>query len=162
MKDSDICTLGKKYMKCGKYTIRSATLKTRDKTENKHKLMLCDKKQKLATTVLSDYDTALNLSHGRAYQKHKGYAKQLITCIIKKHPQAWLINTDGFTKQGHSSFQKIMEQNGFRLIDWRWSGAGGYARAMRQDIIDKIVEKQEKGERMIFYVDPKYHSRNKK
>jgi hypothetical protein len=161
MKDSDICTQGTKYMRCGKHTVKSIPIKTRDKTEQKQKLILCEKNQKLATTTIADYGTALNLSHGRAFIKHHGYAKQLITCLIKKHPDVWLINTDGFTKQGHPSFKKAMEKNNFRIVDWRWSGAGGYARALRQDVIDQIIEKQEKGAHFIYYVDPKFHSRNK-
>jgi hypothetical protein len=158
----NICTTGVELMKCGKFVVRSKEIKKKHQTATTLKLMLCDGETQLATTKYTDYGNAMNLEGGRSYVKGHGYAKQLITCLIKSKPDVWLINTDGFTKQGFESFSKVMEENDFRIVDWRWSGVGGIGRAMRQDIIDKIIEGDERGERFIFAVNHSFHSRNKK
>lgn len=159
----DICTTGVELMKCGDFLVMSKEKKRKFKdSPPTMKLMLCDGDKKLATTTYTDYKTAMNLKGGRSYVKGHGYARQLITCLIKSKPDVWLINTDGFTKQGYEAFSKVMEENDFRIVDWRWSGSGGYGRAMKQDMIDKIIEADEQGTRFIWAVDSSFHSRNKK
>jgi hypothetical protein len=102
-------------------------------------------------------DESIRISDWKTLKKGKGYGKELIRKYIKKHPEVWDINTDGFTEAGAKSIEKALPN--FRITIWRHGTTTGIGKLMRQDAIDYYVDRQMEGRRSPIYVNPQLRSK---
>jgi len=121
-------------------------------------VMIVDGKVVAEQKVKEYGEEAITISGWKAKVKGKGYGKELLRHVLKTHPKAWLINTDGFTTKGFENFRKVANEEGYVITEWSYSGMG---RAVRQDAIDYFIEEEEKGKRLMWRFDPNMHSRNR-
>jgi len=124
-------------------------------------ITICKGEEPVSSAYVLDGETSIAIHDMRAHTKGGGYGKKLLEYIMSSHPHLHHISTDGFTEQGAKAFRKVMQKHDFRMTDWIHGPAVGIGQAWRQDVIDQIIEKNEKGHRTIFHIDPSFHSRNK-
>lgn len=143
-------------------SVKNNPISTNIKREKNKIFLVSPDGEKLAVVkVIGETESSINLSTWRAYVKHKGYGKELIQKIVKSKPNLYMVTTNGLSKEGEPAMQQALK--GFKITDWRTSGAGAFIMFMRQDAIDYYVELQEKsGRRSVIQINPELHSRNDK
>lgn len=154
----DLCGC-KKELSCKEYKVCSKETKRRGDVVKQ--LTMCDNDKKLASIRMIDHDTSIRLENWKTHVKGRGHGKQLIDCVIKSKPGLFHIATDGFTENGYNAFKKVVEKYDFQITEWIHGTHAGVGNAFRQDFIDMVIDRQEKGHRMIFHFVPSFHSKYK-
>jgi hypothetical protein len=139
--------------------------KTRIVRDSNRVALVDQKGNKLAQfKVWAESDQSVRITNWKAYKKGQGYGKELIKKYVASKPNLFFITTDGLSKAGQYNIEKALPN--FRVILLGGLGGRGISNIMRQDAIDNYVENQEYMDnrriRRPIWVDPKFHSRNKK